>query len=109
MEIALSEVGVVEINMIYKTLFFILIATASFSAILFSWHGCFMFLEVKLEKKLKANLLAPFSIFLPDLFTKKGNYHRIKFLWYISIFLVCFFLLFVLSDTKGQMSEILRY
>jgi hypothetical protein len=42
-----------------------------FSAILFSWHGCFMFLEVKLEKKLKANLLAPFSIFLPDLFTKK--------------------------------------
>jgi hypothetical protein len=62
MEITLSEVGVVEINMIYKTLFFILIATASFSAILFSWHGCFMFLEVKLEKKLKANLLAPFSI-----------------------------------------------
>jgi hypothetical protein len=37
-----------------------------------------MFLEVKLEKKLKANLLAPFSIFLPDLFTKKGNYHRIN-------------------------------
>jgi hypothetical protein len=63
--------------------FFILIATGSFSAILFSWHGCFMFLEVKLEKKLKANLLAPFSIFLPDLFTKKGNYHRIKFLWYM--------------------------
>jgi hypothetical protein len=42
MEIALSEVGVVEINMIYKTLFFILIATASFSAILFSVKNNFV-------------------------------------------------------------------
>jgi hypothetical protein len=32
--------------------------------------------------------MAPILIFLPDLFTKKGNYHRIKFLRYISIFLV---------------------
>ncbi len=104
METVLSEIGVVEINTIYTTSFFILIVTGSFSAILFSWHACFMFLEIKLEKKLKANLLAPILIFLPDLFTKKGNYHRIKFLRYISIFLVCFFLLFVLSDTKGQLS-----
>jgi hypothetical protein len=82
METVLSEIGVVEINTIYTTSFFILIVTGSFSAILFSWHACFMFLEIKLEKKLKANLLAPILIFLPDLFTKKGNYHRIKFLRY---------------------------
>ncbi|VVM22801.1 hypothetical protein BSPWISOXPB_2367 [uncultured Gammaproteobacteria bacterium] len=58
--------------MIYKTLFFILIATASFSAILFSWHGCFMFLEVKLEKKTKSEFVGTFlNIFTRSVYKKR--------------------------------------
>jgi hypothetical protein len=64
---------------------------------------------LKAFKEIEKMVTARSLVSLFSVFTKKGNYHRIKFLWYISIFLVCFFLLFVLSNTKGQMSEILRY
>ncbi|CAB5506004.1 hypothetical protein [Bathymodiolus thermophilus thioautotrophic gill symbiont] len=86
--------------MIYKTLFAILLAIGVISSLLSSWHIFFTFKEIKPEKKLKANLLAPFSMFLPDLYTKKGNHHRVLALRYIAIFSTCFFLLFALQEFK---------
>jgi len=92
----------VEINMLYDFFFGILFLINLISAILFVWHFLFSLRGIKKEKNFVANLLAPIILFLPNLYTEKGNYHRIKVLQYISVFVICFFLLFALQTYKNN-------
>ncbi len=52
------------------------------------YHGYMMIQNIRGDKQLLSNLIAPFVLLMPRLFTEKGNFHRKRFGAFMLIFLL---------------------
>ena len=61
-----------------------------------------MLSEVKPEKRMLSNFLAPIVFFIPGVFTEKGTKNKYKFIAFLSIVVISVFLLVYLEGVYGK-------
>src|SRR5262249_23768178 len=84
----LREVVVVDLNMIDVAYYIVsVIAMAFMGFFLYHWWG--LLHNVREDKRMLANFLAPFVPFIPGMFTDKGIYHRER----VGRYLICLLIL----------------
>lgn len=70
---------------ILVVLYVVAFVSSGVSIALVIFHFGRMIQEIRGRQYTKAALVGPFFLFMPGLFTDKGNYHRFRFFIYLSL------------------------
>ncbi len=85
-----------ETVVIVLSMIFFLLAFASMG--MAGYHFLGMMNGIKPDKKIAVNLTAPFFLIVPAFFSERGNFHRLRFVLYMVLFIGIVGILFALQS-----------